>query len=152
MKITGLKEFIKKFRAFSLSIPRDHNIAIETRNPNYLNRSYFQFLNEMQISPVFVQGYYMPAIKDIYYHFRDLINVPVVIRLMGPDRQKIESLSQGSWDKIIIPKDGELADITKIIDDLDKRSIKVFVNVNNHYEGSAPLTIRKLQELVSRPR
>ncbi|MBI5661997.1 MAG: DUF72 domain-containing protein [Ignavibacterium album] len=32
---------------------------------------------------------------------------------------------------------------------LSEKRIDVYVNVNNHYEGSAPLTIRKLKELLS---
>ena len=29
------------------------------------------------------------------------------------------------------------------------RDVDVYVNVNNHYEGSAPLTMRKIQALLT---
>lgn len=33
--------------------------------------------------------------------------------------------------------------------DLAGQGADVFVNVNNHYEGSAPLTIERIQKIIS---
>ena len=44
----------------------------------------------------------------------------------------------------------ELEEISEIIKKLNFRGIDVFVNVNNHYEGSAPLTIRKIRVALDR--
>ena len=35
-----------------------------------------------------------------------------------------------------------------VIKELEERKIDVYLNVNNHYEGSAPLTIKKIQEML----
>ena len=35
-----------------------------------------------------------------------------------------------------------------MIKDLNSRDVDVYLNVNNHYEGSAPLTIEKIKKLI----
>ena len=67
---------------------------------------------------------------------------------MGPDRKEIEAQSGNRWDKIITPRDDELKDIATIIKKLEQEQVEVFLNINNHYEGSAPLTIKKIQEML----
>jgi uncharacterized protein YecE (DUF72 family) len=48
----------------------------------------------------------------------------------------------------VAPKDDELPEIAAVIRDLLNEGVNVYVNVNNHYEGSAPLTIRRLEALL----
>jgi uncharacterized protein YecE (DUF72 family) len=72
----------------------------------------------------------------------------VVIRLHGPDRSDIEKKSGGNWNKILEPKDAELQDIAGIVRELLDRKMDVYVNMNNHYEGSAPLSIKRLQKFM----
>ena len=126
--------------------PQEYNYAVETRNPNYLNDRYFEFLNHHNLYHIFVQGYYMPHIMEVYKNYRDFIRKLSVIRLMGPDRKAIEKKSGKKWGAIVDPKDNEIADIVAIIKELEERKIDVYLNINNHYEGSAPLTIKKIQE------
>jgi uncharacterized protein YecE (DUF72 family) len=71
-----------------------------------------------------------------------------VIRLHGPDRSGIEEKTGNIWNQIVEPKDNELPKIAGMIQYLSEKKIDVYVNVNNHYEGSAPLTIKKLKELI----
>jgi len=66
---------------------------------------------------------------------------------MGPDRKKIEKKTKKIWSRIVDPRDGELQQLKIMVDDLIAREIKVTLNVNNHYEGSAPMTIQKLIDL-----
>lgn len=147
-KMSSQIEFLTKLKNFLQSIPRKINIGLELRNPNYLNEIYFDFINEMNVSNVFLQGYYMPPIWDLYSKFKDKIQDKVVIRLHGPNREEIEKTSEGNWNEIIFPKDSELIHIVEILKDLDSRKIDTYVNVNNHYEGSAPLTIQRIQNLL----
>jgi uncharacterized protein YecE (DUF72 family) len=42
-----------------------------------------------------------------------------------------------------------LEQIAGLIRELNSLGIDVYLNINNHYEGSAPLTIRKVQTLMS---
>lgn len=148
LKMASQIEFLNKFNGFISACPRNYKYAVETRNPNYLNDRYFEFLNNHKLYHVFVQGYYMPVISEIYKKFSGYIRDLAVIRLMGSDRSGIEERAGNKWDAIIDPKDNELPDIVAIIRTLEERKVKVFVNVNNHYEGSAPLTIKKIQEML----
>ncbi len=147
-KMSSQIEFLSRLKSFIQNIPGNIPIAIELRNPNYLNEIYFDFINEMNVFDVLLQGYYMPPIWDVYSKFRDKINGKVVIRLHGPNREEIENASDGKWDKIIFQRDDELKNIVKILKDLESRKIDTYVNVNNHYEGSAPLTIQRIQNLL----
>lgn len=150
-KVSSQKEFLDKLHEFFSRAPSGYPYAIETRNPQYLNTEYFGFLKEHNLSHVFLQGYYMPYILKIYYNCRSYIldHEMVVIRLHGPNRQKIEKKASGSWSKIIEPKDEELAGVASMIKEIQSGGTNVYLNVNNHYEGSAPLTIGRIQNLLS---
>jgi len=87
----------------------------------------------------------MPPVWDIYKMIDKNIQTPVVIRLHGPDRQGIEAKTNNVWNQIVEPKDEELEKIANIIFYFQSLNIDIYVNVNNHYEGSAPLTIKKLK-------
>jgi len=67
----------------------------------------------------------------------------------GADRQGIELRSRDQWDALIDPKDGELAEIGPMLQRLRKRGKRVYVSINNHHEGSAPLTADKLRALLA---
>ncbi len=148
-KMASQVEFKDKFTKFFHKIDQSFQYAIEMRNPNYLNESHFHFLNKLNVAHVFLQGYYMPSIVEIYKRLRSFIKNVTIIRLHGPDRSDIEKISGGNWNKVLEPKDNELRDIAKIVNDLLNRKINVYVNMNNHYEGSAPLSIRRLEKFLS---
>lgn len=148
-KIKSQFEFQGIIREFAVKLPGEFHFAIESRNPNYLNETYFQFLRDNKLGHVFLQGYYMPPVFDIYRKFKDYIKDYTVIRLHGPDRQGIETRSKGEWNKIIDSKDSELENIIIMIREILDRKIDIYLNVNNYYEGSAPLTIQKIKKLLS---
>lgn len=118
--------------------------CLEIRNPNYINEDYFSFLESTHLRHVFLQGYYMPPIFDVYERYYDFIEKFAVIRLLGRDRKKIEEKSQGNWNQLLDPKDKELERLSKMMHDLMIKNVRLLINVNNHYEGSAPLTIERL--------
>jgi len=90
----------------------------------------------------------MPDITETYTKNWPLIKSVSAIRLHGPNRSDIEVKSKGLWNKIIEPKDDELSRISKIIEEIHSKNLDVYVNVNNHYEGSAPLTIEKIRKIL----
>ncbi len=149
-KIKSQFEFQGLIREFASKLPEEFQFSIETRNPNYLNETYFQFLRDNKLGHVFLQGYYMPPVFNIYKKYKDYIKGYTVIRLHGPDRQGIETRSNGEWNKIIDPKDSELEKIIIMIRELLDRKVDIYLNVNNHYEGSAPLTIQKIKKLLNK--
>ena len=143
-KISGLQEFLDKFEAFTKELDTRYHYGIEIRNPNFLKRPFFDFLHRNNLAMVFLQGYYMPPIWDVYSEFESSIGSPVVFRLHGPDRAGMEKRTNNIWDQIIEPRDADLARVRELIIALQLKDIDVYVNVNNHFEGSAPLTIKRI--------
>jgi uncharacterized protein YecE (DUF72 family) len=150
-KMKSLIEFQNKFSEFYKGVENaTPGIGIEIRNPNYLKENYFQYLIELNLVPVFLEGYYMPPVNEIYSRFKKYINRLAVIRLHGPDRKGIERLANEQWDQIYINRDDEINSIVDMIKELQQNEVDLFVNVNNHFEGSAPLTIQKIKEKLNK--
>ncbi|NNL20595.1 MAG: DUF72 domain-containing protein, partial [Ignavibacteriaceae bacterium] len=86
LKMKSLKEFQSRFYDFFNKLEGNiPQIGIEIRNPNYLNTSYFQFLNELNVAPVLLEGYYMPPVVGTHIKNKGYIKNLTVIRLHGPD-------------------------------------------------------------------
>jgi uncharacterized protein YecE (DUF72 family) len=145
-KIASQAEFLGRLAVFVDAIPRTIPLAIEPRNPAWLNERYFRFLAEHDLGHVFLQGYFMAPVWDIWARSAPLLKGTTVVRLHGPDREGIEKSTGESWDRVVAPKDEELGRIVAMVNDMRGRGLTVYLNVNNHYEGSAPLTIERLRE------
>lgn len=140
--------FLGQFEEFILNCDKKFQYGVEIRNPYYLNKRYFELLKRNNLGHVFLQGYYMPDVVQPYAKYESLINQTTVIRLHGSDRSEIEKISGGNWSKIYESKDDELSRIAQIIEDIHSKNLDIYVNVNNHYEGSAPLTIEKIRNIL----
>lgn len=149
-KMPSQAEFLRRLAAFHEQIPPGYPYAVECRNPNYLNESFFRFLNQRRLIPVFLQGYYMPSVPSVYRQWRSLIleQGAVVIRLHGVGREEMEERTGKEWSQRLVFRDEELADIVQMVRDLLGQGVDIYLNVNNHYEGSAPLTIQRIRELL----
>jgi len=144
-KMPTQAEFLTRLKGFFRAVPRSIPCAVEPRNPQWLDQKYFELLSEEGLGHVFLQGYHMSPVVDVYRRYRHLLRGAVVVRLHGPDREGIEQATGESWHSIVAPKDDELAQIVEMIRDMRGRSLTVYLNVNNHYEGSAPLTIERIR-------
>lgn len=145
-KMLSLKAFVDKLSDFFDQAPKGYDYGIEIRNPNYLKTPYFEFLREKNLSAVLVEGYFMPPVSEVAEQFDVSTGTSTVIRLMGPDRQEIERETAKTWDKIVAPKDESIDVIVRVVRKQVGKGREVFVNVNNHYEGCAVMTIGKLVE------
>jgi uncharacterized protein YecE (DUF72 family) len=145
----SLQQFADRFGGFAEKLPGGLRYCVETRNPNYLKDVYFNFLENQGLSHVFLQGYYMPPIFDIYKKHRDQIKDHTIIRLHGPDRKGIEEKAGKDWSQLVEPKDKEINSLATMLIDLKSRNVESFVYVNNHFEGSAPKTITRIEEALN---
>lgn len=143
-KMSGLGEFLDRFGRFVEELPSGYHYCLESRNPNYLKDDYFAFIKANPVSHVFLQGYYMPSVFELYNRHREKIVDKSVIRLHGPDRKAIEKETGKIWSRIVQPKDKELQALGEMISDMQSRGVQPFIYVNNHFEGSAPRTIARL--------
>jgi uncharacterized protein YecE (DUF72 family) len=149
-KMASQDRFLESLDPFLAQLPSDYRYGVEIRNPKYLSEAYFGLLAQHGLSPVLLQGYWMPPIAQVYEQWRPLLGQQqfAVIRLLGPDRKGIEKETGKRWDRVVAPKDDELVAIADIVKDLAGRDIEVYLNVNNHYEGSAPGTIERIRPLL----
>ena len=148
-KMPSPEIFLQKFVEFLNQIDTTIPICMEIRNPNFLNDTYFDLLAEHGIGHTFCQGYYMPDIRDVFERHQDKLTGTSIIRLLGPDRQRIEKPTGKQWNRIVAPRDDEIKGIAELIRKMvDQSGMDVYLNVNNHYEGSAPVTITRLLEYL----
>lgn len=147
-KISGLGEFLDKIGSFIEQLPAEFTYCLETRNPNFLHGRYFDFLAGKGMHHVFLQGYYMPSIFELYRQFGPKVRGKTVIRLHGSERKEIEEKVGEDWSKIVTPRDSELQHLVEMLGDLGTRQVETFVFVNNHFEGSAPRTISRIERLM----
>jgi uncharacterized protein YecE (DUF72 family) len=143
-KMATQQAFLDKLASFLTAVPRSVRLAIELRNPAYLDENYFTLLRRHGVIHVYCQGYYLPPIWETDKKFGGLLDDTVIIRLLGRDRKGMEDRSGDRWDRVLEPKDDELAHIVSMVARLRKRGKRVYININNHYEGSAPLTAQKI--------
>lgn len=149
LKMPSSQVFLDSFIAFLEGVDKSIPLCIEIRNPNFLTERYFRLLKEKGIGHTFCQGYYMPDILKVYDEFKDHLEGTSVIRLLGPDRQGIEKSTNKSWHKVVASKDDEIPGIANLIRKMvDRSGMDVYLNVNNHYEGSAPVTIEKMLQYL----
>jgi hypothetical protein len=62
--------------------------------------------------------------------------------------QGIEKRTGGLWNDIVDPKDDGLEATASIVKENTRAGLTTIVNVNNHYEGCAPLTIQRLLRVL----
>ena len=149
-KMNSQLEFQQRLEEFFSQLDPEYNYAVEIRNPNYLNNDWFSFLNVHNIFSVLLQGYYMPNIYDTFEKHFDQINKSAILRLHGFDRKGIEIKTKKIWNEIVEPQDEGLSQIVKMVKKLLSQKVDLYMNVNNHFEGSAPLTINKFLELLKK--
>lgn len=147
-KVPRAEDFLERFGSFVRNLPQGYLYCVEIRNPNYLNENYFDFLASANLQHVFLQGYYMPSIFNLYERYGNQIGETAVIRLLGPDRQDIEKQTGKDWSRIVAPRDKEIRQLADMLNDLLTRKIRTYLYVNNHFEGSAPRTIGRIEDYL----
>ncbi len=150
-KMASQGRFLDVLSAFVEELPRGYRLGLEIRNPKYLGESLFEFMLRYQLVPVLLEGYWMPAVTDVYEDWRSLLcpHKEIVVRLLGRDRQGMEKQTGKQWNRIVAPEDEQLAAIVEMVEDLVAAGVDVYLNVNNHYEGSAPLTIERIRGMLA---
>jgi uncharacterized protein YecE (DUF72 family) len=148
-KMPTLNLFYNKLHEFFSKAPKGYRYAVEIRNPNYISNDFFQFLADHEIGFVYLEGYYMPPIGEVFAKFQPATADFCIIRLHGGDRAEIESTTGGLWNRVISPKPEGLKAAAQIVRTNRKRNILTYVNLNNHFEGSAPISASRFLQLIS---
>lgn len=147
-KMPSMAVFLERLREFIEKAPSGFQYAVETRNPNYLKDEFMDALRDLGLGFVLLDGYYMPRIAEVAAMVDVRTSPFSIIRLHGPGRAEIEEQTGGVWNRIIDPKDDRLRATAEVVAQNLEAGVDTYVNVNNHYEGSAPLTIERLREIL----
>jgi uncharacterized protein YecE (DUF72 family) len=144
-KMASAGPFRERLAAFLAALPADLPYAVEIRNPRWLDAAWFGLLRGAGAAPVLLQGYWMDDVAAVIGEFHDLLGPVLCIRLHGEDREGMEERTGEDWSRIVRPKDAELDRIAAAGSRLLSEGKKLFININNHFEGSAPLTIERFR-------
>jgi len=150
-KMPSLAAFIERLDAFITGAPKGFQFAVETRNPNYLTPVFFEFLARRGLGFVYLDGYFMPPIAKVFKRRRALpasAGFEIARLHGGGDRLGMERRRRDAWAKIVAPRSSGLRATAKVVRANAQKKVLTFVNVSNHYEGSAPLTISRLLEVL----
>ena len=149
-KMESRKRFLDQLDTFFSVLPKNLPYAVEIRNPRWIDSSWFSFLQEQHVAPVLLQGYWMDDVISTFHQYGDMLGDVACIRLHGDDRKGIEKATGEDWSQVITPRDEDLTHIAPLIAKVTKEGTTLYININNHYEGSSPLTISKLEKLLDR--
>lgn len=142
-KMPSKKAFLDRLSGFFSKAPVGYQYAVETRNPNFLDDSYFDFLRERGLAHVFLDGYYMPPIAEVFEQYNTRTAGFSIVRLHGRGRDDMEKRTEKKWTRIVEPQPDGIRTAVEIVKKNAAESIKTYININNHYEGSAPLTAER---------
>ena len=148
-KMASAEVFFERFGGFIAKAPRGYQFAVEIRNPNYLTPPFFKFLEDHGLGFVYLDGYYMPPIGQVFDRFKPRTASFQVVRLHGGDRLEIEGETGEVWNRIVAPKPAGLKAAAKIVRANARNKVLTYLNLNNHYEGSAPLSIGRVLEVLA---
>ena len=146
-KMGSQNKFMERVGDFIRNHGKGLPIGIECRNTNYLNKQYFEFIEQEKVIHVFSEKQHLPHVYDLYEEYKMHIKGKSVIRLLGGDRKEIEKKTSNEWNKIVDEK-RDKDKISRMTKDIKMNGNKVIINVNNNFEGSAPITIESLKVLL----
>ena len=142
--------FANRLDEFFSALPRDAQYAVEVRNDDFLTPMYFAVLREHGVAHVFNSWTRMPPIG----HQVDLpgaITGPFILAraLLRPGRTYDEAVDAfAPYDRIREPNLKLRRDLVRLVKTAVQVRLPAYLLVNNRTEGSAPLTIAAVAELL----
>jgi uncharacterized protein YecE (DUF72 family) len=142
--------FASRLDEFFSELPREGQFAVEVRNEEFLTPMYFAVLREHGVAHVLSSWTRMPPIG----HQLDLpgsITAPFIVAraLLRPGRSYDEAVDAfAPYDRIREPNMKLRRDLVRLVETAVKTRIPAYLLVNNRAEGSAPLTIAAVAEML----
>lgn len=146
----GAERFADRLDEFFSALPRDAQYAVEVRNEEFLTPMYFAVLREHGVAHVFSSWSRMPPIG----HQMDLpgsLTAPFIIAraLLRPGRTYDEAVDAfAPYDRIREPNPKLRRDLVRLVEMAKQTQLPAYLLVNNRAEGSAPLTIAAIAEML----
>ena len=151
-KSTGInpETFAGRLDRFFTALPRDAQYGVEIRNEEFLTPMYFAVLREHGVAHVFNSWTRMPPLG----HQLDLpgsVSGPFILAraLLRPGRSYNEAVDAfAPYDRIREPNPKLRRDLARLVEEAVRLRIPAYLLVNNRAEGSAPLTIAAVAEML----
>jgi uncharacterized protein YecE (DUF72 family) len=146
----GAERFADRLDDFFSALPREGQYAVEIRNEDFLTPMYFAVLREHGVAHVFNSWTRMPPIG----HQLDLpgsISASFIVAraLLRPGRTYNEAVDAfAPYDRIREPNPKLRRDLVRLVQAAVNARIPAYLLVNNRTEGSAPLTIAAIAEML----
>jgi uncharacterized protein YecE (DUF72 family) len=144
------QHFADRLDQFFSRLPRDVPYGVEIRNREYLVPAYFAVLREHNVAHVFNSWTRMPSIGE-QLDLPGGFTAPFIVArvLLRPGRSYSEAVDAfAPYDRIQDANPALRQDVARLIRQAALLRIPAYVLVNNRAEGSAPLTIAAIAELV----
>ncbi len=146
----GPLDFANRLDQFFSKLPREFPYAVELRNQDFLTPAYFAVLREHNVAHVYNSWTRMPTIGeqiDLPGSFSAPFTVARV--LLRPGRTYSDAVDAFAPYDRIQDRNPELRrDIARLIRQAQHLRIPAYILVNNRAEGSAPITIAAVAELL----
>lgn len=143
--------FCEKLDAFLDRAPRDFPYAVEIRDRKLLTPEYAKTLQRHGASHVFNYWSRMPSLSA-QMRVEGLLEGPLLVsRLLLPPGGRYGELKEAyaPFDRIVSPQPEMRQDLVRLVQAALDRDKECYVLVNNKAEGSSPLTVRALAELLA---
>jgi len=142
--------FCEKLDAFLEAAPSDFPFAVELRDRKLLTSGYAQTLRKHGAAHVFNYWSRMPNLAQQMRVEGLLEGSLLVVRLLLPPGARYADLKEAyaPFDRIVAPQSEMRQDLVRLVRAALDRDMECYVLVNNKAEGSSPLTVRALAELL----
>jgi uncharacterized protein YecE (DUF72 family) len=146
----GPERFATRLDEFFSALPRDAQFAVEVRNEEFLTPMYFAVLREHGVAHVFSSWTRMPPIGHQLDLPGSITGSFIVARaLLRPGRTYNEAVDAfAPYDRIREPNPKLRRDLVRLVEAAVRTRIPAYLLVNNRTEGSAPLTIAAVAEML----
>ncbi len=143
-------QFFDALDRFLAALPAGAQYAVEVRNPEFLSPPYFAVLREHGVAHVFNSWTRMPPISEqLLLHESITADFVVVRALLVPGRTYAQAVDAfAPYDHVQDASPALRNDLVALARTAINLRIPISVIVNNRAEGSSPLTIKAVAELL----
>jgi len=141
--------FAERLDGFFAQVPKDFPYSVEIRNRNFLAPAYFAVLRKHGVAHVFNHWSFMPPISEQLRYDAITANF-IVCRVLTPLGVRYEEAVKRfqPYDKIVERQPRMRQDVLRLAAMAMERKVPAYILINNRAEGSAPLTITELDQLL----
>ncbi len=145
------EQFAQALERFLARLPREFEYAVELRERALLTRAYRDVLARQRVAHAYTYWSGMPSVAEQARRVPPESAPFVLLRLLlKPGRRYEDERARfAPFDKLVEPDDGMRAEVAGVARAALARGQAVWVLANNKAEGSAPLTLFALAELLA---